>query len=1049
MRFRSWVLAAAFCAGGSVVWAQVAEERPAAELSVAPVDAGPAEGTGSGSAPVEEPEATDPAAAGQVPSSEATEKGQPAGEAEAQKAEGPDATTDTAAGAVAATAEPGDWVTQPDTAPFDFGMPHDIQADGAYRYAYPVDMPAYRGLEPKITVNYASLLRPRNLENVLGDGWRIGGLSKIERTTVTGGTPAYDNATDILQFDGEELLACGGAEGWSGDYPDDYWADNESASCTAGGDLTATHENFLKIRTTGARGEKDTKLYIYQKNGVRFQYESLAAIANVSLPDSNKWKRAVYDRVWLLTQINDRQENESTVSISYDVGSEAEGYWYRPSEISYAGYSIDFAYVDGQGMEAQTKQKVTPGGLGLYSYQRQRLDHIDVKYGQNLIKNYDLFFEYISDYGQYRLKSILDKGSNEALLSKVELDYSGDSGSPATGPGQFSLLDHVKNERGGVTTIEYGSSLNDNLALNDDPNTGTRKLVKSITEALGPGGNARTVDYFYDESHYDTARSRSLGFHRVVARLPKLEGETERKYIVNYFTNMDYAQNSIISYRSYFAKYNWKNPDSPDNIRVRRINYNYDTTWTGNGPWRALLTGIVRDAWEDGDLVQTTTTYEINKFGEPVKIRSLGYTTSDGTIDEDDSDSLVTAFEYEPDFDRYIVNKPIKIQSIAGPGYTTDPAKRLRSLLLGYDVRGNLTSVMEWSDAGYRQAATYEYDARGNVTKEIGPRAGQVTTHTYGGPHSLFRTSTTNPLGQVRSWTWDTACQAPLTSVDVNGLTTATAYDVFCREALRTLPTNHHIATDYQNLGDPAAQYIETRAQSAATGNPNTISRTYFDGFGQVWKTTRTGASSASADLITTVSHYDERGNLDWKSVPLLGLNPAVPGSERTAYEYDGLDRLIRTRYADGAERQPRQAQRDPGEERRLLHPDRRHRLRREAHEPQWSGLGLSRDGVRHRRNRRRRLRDRARHHLLSRPAGAAHRGARSPGLPVGLRLRHLRGSPGEHRPGPRLLEDELRCFGQPDPPDRREGRAHRLPVRPPRPDDPEARGQRRHRLHL
>lgn len=150
---------------------------------------------------------------------------------------------------------------------------------------------------------------------------------------------------------------------------------------------------------------------------------------------------------------------------------------------------------------------------------------------------------------------------------------------------------------------------------------------------------------------------------------------------------------------------------------------------------------------------------------------------------------------------------------------------------------------MEWSDAGYRQAATYEYDARGNVTKEIGPRAGQVTTHTYGGPHSLFRTSTTNALGQVRSWTWDTASgQAPLTSVDVNGLTTATAYDVFCREALRTLPTNHHIATDYQNLGDPAAQYIETRAQSAATGNPNTISRTYFDGFGQVWKTTRTGA---------------------------------------------------------------------------------------------------------------------------------------------------------------------------------------------------------------
>ena len=32
-----------------------------------------------------------------------------------------------------ATVPPGDWVTQPDTRPFELGMPYDMQSDGAFR----------------------------------------------------------------------------------------------------------------------------------------------------------------------------------------------------------------------------------------------------------------------------------------------------------------------------------------------------------------------------------------------------------------------------------------------------------------------------------------------------------------------------------------------------------------------------------------------------------------------------------------------------------------------------------------------------------------------------------------------------------------------------------------------------------------------------------------------------------------------------------------------------------------------------------------------------
>ena len=84
-------------------------------------------------------------------------------------------------------------------------------------------------------LNYASLGRPTDLESLLGNGWRIGGLSKIERTDVDGSAPRYDNGQDILQLDGKELLACSDSSAtdpWTGGYPSDYRTTNASASCS-------------------------------------------------------------------------------------------------------------------------------------------------------------------------------------------------------------------------------------------------------------------------------------------------------------------------------------------------------------------------------------------------------------------------------------------------------------------------------------------------------------------------------------------------------------------------------------------------------------------------------------------------------------------------------------------------------------------------------------------------------------------------------------------------------------------------------------------------
>lgn len=58
---------------------------------------------------------------------------------------------------------PDDWVTQPDTAPFVIGMPHEMQSDGSFRYTYPLDVPRYRTLAPELNLNYTSLGRPTDL----------------------------------------------------------------------------------------------------------------------------------------------------------------------------------------------------------------------------------------------------------------------------------------------------------------------------------------------------------------------------------------------------------------------------------------------------------------------------------------------------------------------------------------------------------------------------------------------------------------------------------------------------------------------------------------------------------------------------------------------------------------------------------------------------------------------------------------------------------------------------------------------------------------------
>ena len=885
MGLKRRILATVFCLCSSIAFAQPVTEPPTPQPQTEETGARPGDataGAGENAAPGTSPDAG--------PTKERPEAAPPTADEAAPAAEQPAEETAGAGEAPAPAVEPDQWVTQPDTSPFEIAMPFAQQPDGAFRYVYPIPVPAYRGVEPQINLNYASLQRPTDLQNFIGDGWRVGGLSQILRTAPDGGIPSYDNDLDIFQLDGEELLAC---QNYPGDYPNAFRADNASASCSSGGKFVSTHNNYLRIDFEGPRGDRDAKFYIYRKDGTRLTYETLAVVSGSIVPEGYPWRNPTYNRAWLLTEIRDTQQTPNIVKINYFItypisAFDWSGMGYFPRSITYGDYTTYFVYKESN--DIQAKQYVNKAGL--YSEVKYALRMVALAFKENVYRTYNIGhgIENARDVAT----SITAKNTNDQLLSQVKFSYGGVNLFPdRENVGQFHNLVSIENATGGKIHVLYDDSTNTDFVKNDKIK-GERKLVRAITSEDGRGGELQRVSFKYEDGLYNEARERSLGFRKLTALLPKIGSETKNPYIVGEYHNESYARNGAISRISHYVN---------DTV-ARRVNYYYDEEkWGGFGPWGGPPTSVKHEVRENDLSTRMMSYVERNLFGDPTVIRQLGYTAGDGK-NLDFSDDLTTIFTYEPDQTRYIVSNPTFTASIAAPNYTEDLSKRLSASRFEYDVRGNLTLARQWTGSGYRDAASYDYDARGNLVKETGPRPGQVTTHEYAGPQDLFRVKTTNALEQSARRAWDATCQKPITATDVNGLVTAWEYDALCRETLETLPTGFKTATLYVDFGDATKQYVETRGDSVAEGGALSLQRTYFDGLGRTWKTVRSGETNATNELVVTRSAYDKRGNLAWTSLPVLGHvtpDPVVAPSERTTYFYDGQNRPIQTIYADGA----------------------------------------------------------------------------------------------------------------------------------------------------
>lgn len=122
--------------------------------------------------------------------------------------------------------------------------------NGEFTYGIDIQLPKFRGAEPKLALAYHS----GGKNGPLGPGWGLDGFSTIQRVGINHKTPDLRTAdsTDIYLLDGAEMLPCRGSNGTStttGVVGDPVL----SAGCNSGGTHATKIENYKRIRYDGVK----------------------------------------------------------------------------------------------------------------------------------------------------------------------------------------------------------------------------------------------------------------------------------------------------------------------------------------------------------------------------------------------------------------------------------------------------------------------------------------------------------------------------------------------------------------------------------------------------------------------------------------------------------------------------------------------------------------------------------------------------------------------------------------------------------------------------
>ncbi|GAB5445471.1 RHS repeat-associated core domain-containing protein [Gymnodinialimonas sp.] len=470
------------------------------------------------------------------------------------------------------------------------------------------------------------------------------------------------------------------------------------------------------------------------------------------------------------------------------------------------------------------------------------------------------------------------------------------------------LLTEFDTSGGGRIEVAYTPSTALENVGNNFPSV--LQVVSAITRHDGRG-QSRETTYSYVQGEYDYEYRRPLGFQTITAHLPAIAGETDGPMIVTTYRNDALRERGLVQSQTMIhGGQTWRQTINDWEVRA-----------DGDLPMRRTLSEERSRLLYGTELVETTTQFsDYTLFGNPILTIELGFTQNGTDLDTADNHSTHTMYT-PPNLTAYIVDLPIEVSRLEGIGTNPlNPSQRLERH--GYLYEGSVAlndvpsstnlavvyfqALNQAGQSNFRIETTLTYDVHGNVLTEADP-LGNTSTFTYDTVRNLFRNSELNALGHQATGTWNTLCQAPATTTDVNGNTTSYTYDVFCREARIDHPNGHWEQTSWLNWGDPTAQFVERSALSAGTLNSNdtSVAREYVDGLGQVYRSSSSVRYEVGHHHAVVQREFDERGQLVWESIPRRwrtssDANWVVLQNERNEFVHDPLGRMITTLMAGG-----------------------------------------------------------------------------------------------------------------------------------------------------
>ncbi|GAB2884979.1 hypothetical protein GCM10027074_61920 [Streptomyces deserti] len=308
----------------------------------------------------------------------------------------------------------------------------------------------------------------------------------------------------------------------------------------------------------------------------------------------------------------------------------------------------------------------------------------------------------------------------------------------------------------------------------------------------------------------------------------------------------------------------------------------------------------------------------MDSYGRPVKLTDakkrttkLGWDADNNVTRLEENNGAARTWKYDPktgyplemkDAESVENDRPAATFTYATgeDGYIADLVRRVspegRTWRLGYDARGNLTSVTDpkgvESEPEGDYTSTNAYDARGRITAATD--ANEHTTRFEDYDPSGYPRVIVDPLGHRTLTTYDV--RGNVTELEeANGATTTQTYDVFGRPLENRRPKDHK-AGDF--IVTPAPQYDANGNTVVFTAPSGVKGTSEFDAADQLVKSVQPGDEDGSPDRVSTFT-YDKVGNQLTATEPKGNLTER-PGDFTSTTKYDEVYQPIEAVNAAG-----------------------------------------------------------------------------------------------------------------------------------------------------